>query len=156
MNKYTAYAKTDMTSMDQVGMEARALIKSASALNEIKDNWETKQNDLLAALDKNRLLWTVIASEIREKSNPQPEQIKNNILNLALFIFQRTVDIMANPEPKKLEIMITINMNIAKGLSEHNPDGAVDEIPPAPANTQEESTSEEDILENPLEDEDMK
>ena len=48
---------------------------------------------------------------------PQSPDIKKNILNLAVFVFQRTVDIMADPTPKKLDILISINMNIAKGLS---------------------------------------
>lgn len=120
MNQYNAYAKTEMSAMDQSSMEARALIKSAAALNEIKQNWGDKQDQLPAALDKNRLLWTVIAGEIREENNPQPLAIKNNILNLALFIFQRTISTLAEPTPEKLDILININMNIAKGLTENS------------------------------------
>jgi len=119
MDMYNAYAKTEVSAMDQLGLEARALIKTASVLNDIKEHWKDKQADLPTALDKNRLLWTVIAGDMREENSPQPLEIKNNILNLALFIFKRTLNVLSEPTPEKLDILITINMNIAKGLSEN-------------------------------------
>ena len=74
-------------------------------------------SDLGTALDKNRRLWSILASAMQEDDCPQPAEIKQNIINLASFIFKRTIEIMAKPEPQKLDILININMNIARGLS---------------------------------------
>jgi flagellar protein FlaF len=126
MNAYNEYNKAESSALDQVGLESRALIRTASALNEIKENWSTKQADLSQALDKNRLLWTVIASSMSENETPQPLDIRNNILNLALFVFQRTVSILAEPAPEKLDILININMNIARGLTDQGGSGAAE------------------------------
>lgn len=52
-----------------------------------------------------------------EADCPQPEEVRRSILNLAMFIFQRTVEILINPTPEKLNVLININMNIAKGLA---------------------------------------
>ena len=103
-------------------LEARALIKTASLLNVIKENWEEKKDDLDDALNMNRRLWTILTGNINDADNPLPVEIKQNVANLAYFIFKRTIDIMANPRPEALEIMININLNIARGLFENKPD----------------------------------
>ena len=41
-----------------------------------------------------------------------------------MFVFQRTVDTLATPAPQKLDVLININMNIAKGLSGEAVDSA--------------------------------
>jgi flagellar protein FlaF len=48
--------------------------------------------------------------------NPLPVEIRNNILTLSLFVDKRIIDVMANPEPEKLKIVIDINLNLAAGL----------------------------------------
>ncbi len=111
------YTQNDVSGMAQSELESRALIRTASALNSIKEHWDERQNELAEALEKNRKLWTIIASAMSETECPQPEEIKKSILNLSMFIFQRTVDMLANPAPGKLDALININMNIAKGLS---------------------------------------
>ncbi|MGD9637791.1 MAG: flagellar biosynthesis regulator FlaF [Alphaproteobacteria bacterium] len=100
-------------------LEARALIKTASLLNVIKENWEEKKDELDEALSMNRRLWAILTGNINDADNPLPVNIKQNVANLAYFIFKRTVDIMVNPTPQSLEVLININMNIARGLYEN-------------------------------------
>lgn len=119
MNGSQKYSETEMSSMGQVELESRAFIKAASTLNQIKEHWDTDQGQLMDALDKNRRLWTVIASAMQEKDCPQPPEVRNNILNLALFVFRRTMDVISEPKPESLNILISINMNIAKGLADN-------------------------------------
>lgn len=119
MNISQRYTETEVSGLDQVELESRALIKTASSLNLIKENWEQKQGDLTEALEKNRKLWTVIASAMSDDSSPQPAEMKKNILTLAMFVFKRTMEVMVNPTPEGLGILISINMNIARGLAEH-------------------------------------
>ncbi len=118
MNTMGGYAQNEIAGMSEAELEIRALIRTASALNEIKENWDnTEKEPLNKALDKNRRLWSILASAMKEEDCPQPPEIKQNILNLANFVFKRTSEIIANPEASKLDILININMNIARGLS---------------------------------------
>ncbi len=117
MNHLAGYAQTEIAGMDEAELEIRALIRTASALNSVKENWENHQNELQPALDKNRRLWSILASAMSEEDCPQPTEVKQNIVNLANFIFKRTLEVSANPSPEKLDILININMNIARGLS---------------------------------------
>ena len=39
MNITNRYAETEVSGMNQVELESRALIKTASKLNQIKENW---------------------------------------------------------------------------------------------------------------------
>lgn len=125
MNALGGYAQTEVAGMPEAELESRALIKTAAALNRIKENWDSAQGDLHTALDKNRHLWSILAAAMREDDCPQPVEIKKNIINLASFIFKRTMDIMAVPTPEKLNILISINMNIAQGLSGKAPNEEV-------------------------------
>ncbi len=118
MNISQRYAETEVSGMNQVELESRALIKAASSLNFIKENWEQKHGDLNDALDKNKRLWTIIAGAISDNSSPQPPELRQNLLSLAMFVFKHTLDIISNPKPESLDILININMNIARGLSE--------------------------------------
>lgn len=119
MNGSQKYSETEKSSLGQIELESRAFIKAASTLNQIKEHWETDQGQLMDALDKNRRLWTIIASAMQEEDCPQPPEVRNNILNLALFVFRRTMDVISEPKPESLNILISINMNIAKGLSDN-------------------------------------
>ena len=55
--------------------------------------------------------------EAESNDNPQPIEVRQNILNLAVFVMQRTLDIQVDPKPEKLQSLIDINSNIAAGLS---------------------------------------
>ena len=117
MNTLAGYAQNEVAGMNEAELESRALIKTASALNKVKENWHESKDELNQALDKNRRLWSVLASAMKEEDCPQPPEVKQNILNLASFIFKRTMEVIAHPSPEKLDILININMNIARGLS---------------------------------------
>ncbi|MCQ2741318.1 MAG: flagellar biosynthesis regulator FlaF [Alphaproteobacteria bacterium] len=117
MNTLGSYAQTELSGMTQTEVESRALIRTASRLNQIKENWNNDKASLNEALEKNRRLWSILVSAMKEDDCPQPIEIKQNILSLANFIFKRTMDILVEPTPEKLDILISINMNIARGLS---------------------------------------
>ncbi len=117
MNLSQNYAQNEVSGLTQAELESRALIRTASSLNQIKENWEERKGELDEALEKNRKLWAIIASAMNEDDCPQPPEVRKNVLSLAMFVFQRTVDTIANPDPQKLSVLISINMNIAKGLA---------------------------------------
>ncbi|MBQ8436678.1 MAG: flagellar biosynthesis regulator FlaF [Alphaproteobacteria bacterium] len=119
MDNVQRYSNNEVNSLNQAELETRALIKAASALNAIKENWNNRVGELDDALERNRKLWTIIVSAMQEDSCPQPKEVRANIINLGLFIFKRTMDIMIEPKPESLNVLIDINMNIAKGLAAH-------------------------------------
>lgn len=92
-------------------------MKAAARLQLIKDEWE---NSTLAEVDDaltyNRKLWTVLVTSVTNPDNPLPEQIKNNIASLGVFIFKHTMALIVDPHPDKLNTLISINRSIAEGL----------------------------------------
>ena len=117
MDLSQTYVQAEVSGLKKSENESREMIRTASGLNMIKEHWEEKRGELEDALEKNRKLWAILASAVKEDDCPQPLEIRRSILNLAMFVFQRTVDTIASPEPHKLDALISINLNIAKGLS---------------------------------------
>ena len=99
--------------------EASILTKAAGQLQRIRDNWSAESGDsLYDALVYNRRIWTVFAASAAENDHPLPREIKQNIANLAIFIFKRTSEIESatEPQPQLLDTLIMINREIAAGL----------------------------------------
>jgi flagellar protein FlaF len=42
--------------------------------------------------------------------------VRENVANLAVFVFKRTMEIESAPAPEKLAALIEINRNLAAGL----------------------------------------
>ena len=93
------YAAAQKEGLTQKELESRAFINTASMLNRIKEHWETEKKELPEALEKNRMLWSIIASAMKEDDCPQPQAIRNNIIQLAAFVFKRTLDLLGEPKP---------------------------------------------------------
>ena len=114
------YAAAETSAQPQNELEARALVRTASRLNNIKENWNEKSSELQEALDLNRKLWTIFITDVCDESNPLPVEIKQNIANLPTIIYKQTFAIIAKPSPEALDTLININMNIARGLNEQS------------------------------------
>ena len=111
------YAVRQKEGLSQVELESRAFICAASMLNHIKENWETEKKNLPDVLEKNKLLWSVIVSAMKEPDCPQPQPVRNNMIQLGAFVFKRTFELLGEPRPEGLDVLININMNIARGLN---------------------------------------
>jgi flagellar protein FlaF len=111
-----AYAKAAQAAQSPREIEATVLMKAATRLQTIRDDWSAKSRDLDEALSFNRKLWTVLVSSVTDAANPLPTPIKENVANLGLFVFKHTVSLMSAPAPDRLAILITINREIAAGL----------------------------------------
>jgi flagellar biosynthesis activator protein FlaF len=97
-------------------LEASVLLKAASRLQAVRDDWHGRRAELDEALTFNRKLWTILVTSVTDADNPLPQAIKNNIANLAIFVFERTMTVMTEPAPEKLGVLVTINREIAAGL----------------------------------------
>lgn len=105
---------------DQRTLEARALLKSARQIQDLQTRWDDVQHtELDEILSSNRKLWMLFYDAALENAEGnRPNDLRSNIVNLSNFIFKRTIDVLANPAREKLDILITINREIAAGLSQ--------------------------------------
>jgi flagellar protein FlaF len=95
--------------------EGRALMEAARRLAIAKDN----PDDGATLADTVRLnwrLWTIFQSELTERDIDLPEELRNNMLTLCNYVDKRTVEILSDPKPDMLDVLININRNIAAGL----------------------------------------
>lgn len=124
-NKHAAAANAYGTNVqkntpDQRELEAHVLIKSAKFLQDIQNDWDNVTPEILEeTLKYNRQVWMVFYDTALE--NPEenrPNDLRSNIVNLANFIFKRELEIISSPTKEKLDILISINREIAAGLME--------------------------------------
>ncbi len=113
-----AYKQTAKTTISGRELEAAVLNKAARLLMECQELWgeEGRAQRLDGALTFNQKIWTIFQEELLKDDNPLPVKVRENILNLSVFIDKTIIDIMAHPAPEKLKIIIDINMNLAAGL----------------------------------------
>lgn len=96
--------------------EAALLIRAAAEMQAVVDNWPGDAERLNRALTFNRKLWTIFISSANGEENPLPRQVRQNIVNLGLFVMNQTREIILEPAPQKLGSMININRQLAAGL----------------------------------------
>jgi flagellar protein FlaF len=116
-NAAQAYARTAQQSSSPRDIEAQTLLMAARKFVEVQNNWKGPDKQMHAALLFNRRLWTIFMSEAESNENPNPLDVRQNILNIAVFVMHRTIEMQAAPSPDKLQALIDINVNIAAGLS---------------------------------------
>lgn len=114
---HEAYAQAARHSNDPREVEATVLMKAAARFNQIKTAWTDKAPaDLDPALLYNRTIWTIFATSVTEGESQLPKEIRQNIANLAIFVFKRTLEIQSAPAVEMLDVLININRQIAAGL----------------------------------------
>lgn len=111
-----AYQQTAKKTASPRELEASLLSKSAAQLQRIRDDWDNKKPELDGALTYNRKLWTVFMTSVTSEENPLPTLIKQNVANLGIFVMNHTISTLANPEPRRLDVLININKELAMGL----------------------------------------
>lgn len=110
------YAKTAITGTSQRELEAAALMKAAIRMKAVQEQWDSDRSDLDGALAYNRKLWTILSTSATDAESQLPSEIQRNIALIAIFIFNRSLDIIVEPKREDLDVLIEINRNIAAGL----------------------------------------
>jgi len=112
-----AYSQGPHTVLDQRTLEANALLRAASRLEHVRDAWRPERyDDLGDALLNNRKLWTIFATEAADGGERLPVDLRTNVANIAIFVFKRSIELLAAPAPEKIDALIEINRTIASGL----------------------------------------
>jgi flagellar biosynthesis activator protein FlaF len=118
-NQLEAYKTTQKLNLSGRETEAFVLTELALKIKECQDNWDSADREAMLneALRNNQRVWSILQGELVKEDNPLPKQLKEDLLNLSIFIDKRTFEVMLKPAPEKLTILIDINLNIAAGLS---------------------------------------
>jgi len=100
-------------------IEAAALTRCANLLQDCQKRWDAPDHDaeLDEALLANQRVWSILQSELVKPENPLPQKLKEDLLTLSVFIDNRIIQVMTDPQPEKLNVLININLNIAAGLN---------------------------------------
>ncbi|MDK9719364.1 MAG: flagellar biosynthesis regulator FlaF [Trichlorobacter sp.] len=114
-NAYTSMQKETLSGRE---LEASVLTRAGLMLKQVQVNWSAPDRDekLLEAIKFNQKVWSFFQAELSDPENPLPKNLRQDILNLSLFIDKRLFEVMANPDTEKLNIVIDVNFNIAAGL----------------------------------------
>jgi flagellar biosynthesis activator protein FlaF len=123
-NSAQAYARTAQQTLQGRDLEAHVLLKSAARLQGIRDNWDLRKSELDEALLANRKIWTIFVSSMSSDDCPLPSQLRASMLNLGMYVFNRTIKLSVEPTPQQLNVLIDINRNIAMGLRGNGGDTA--------------------------------
>ncbi|MBF0355647.1 MAG: flagellar biosynthesis regulator FlaF [Alphaproteobacteria bacterium] len=129
--KINSYQDTAKSTMSPREVEAMALTKAAFLLEEAKKDVDNYQA-FSQALRFNHLLWTIIQTDITDKNNNLPPELKANIMSLSIFVDKQTAKALAEGTGHLLDVLINVNRNLAEGLRV-TPPGATTDAPPAPS-----------------------
>lgn len=113
-NKSQAYRSSQRLGSNARDTEAQALLEAARKLDAVIGGGD--EDAYRAALRQNWRLWTIIQADVSGEDSPLPDEIRQNILSLSVFIDKHTVGALAEPNGQKLRVLIDINRHIAGGL----------------------------------------
>ncbi|OHC75261.1 MAG: hypothetical protein A3G18_03065 [Rhodospirillales bacterium RIFCSPLOWO2_12_FULL_58_28] len=95
-------------------VEAWALTQAALKMRAAKETGDHEQ--MQTAIRLNWRLWTIFQAELLSPECTAPDDIRSNVLSLSNFVDKHTLDFISNPLPEKLDILISINRELAGGL----------------------------------------
>ncbi len=124
MNAASAYARASQAALSPREAEAAVLIKAAGRIQAFRNGEVTSSAGLNEALVFNQRVWTVLASAVADPANPLPDDIRENVTKIALFVFRTIVDAMIEPTAKKLDALVSLNHHLAAGLQGNPGPGA--------------------------------
>jgi flagellar protein FlaF len=100
-------------------LESAALYKCARLLEECRVRWNEPdvEKRLDDAIRRNLRLWSIFQAELAAPDHQMPVSLRLNLLRLSAFIDQRSLDVLEDPKPEKLQALIDIDRQIASGLA---------------------------------------
>jgi flagellar protein FlaF len=95
--------------------EAWALLESARLMEGAKNG---DKAELLDAVRRNWRLWTIFQADLVDAECTLPKEVRANLIGLSNFIDRHTAQILGNPDPAKIDVLVNINRQIGEGLLE--------------------------------------
>ena len=122
---HATYEQQNKEFMSPRDLEASVLTKAGLKLKRCQEMWDSPDKDAILdeAVRYNQKIWSFFQSELSAPDNPLPKQLREDILNLSLFVDKRLFEVLAFPtDPSKLNIVIDINFNLGAGLRTKSPE----------------------------------
>ena len=128
------YKKVEKTTSSQRETEARVLTQGALKLKWCQDNWnsEERRKLLAEALKYNQQIWSIFQADLLSGKSPLPENLRQNLLRLSVFVDRQIFQVMAYPSPDKLTPIINVNLGLAAGLEKKVPISQTSRVPAEP------------------------
>ena len=119
-NPYQVYDAMSKETMSGRDLEAHVLTKAANKIKASITALGQKEGrrQLNEALTYNQRIWGVLQAELADENNALPLAVRQDLLNLSLFVDRHTLTAMAYPDQNKLQVLADINLNLASGLRE--------------------------------------
>jgi flagellar protein FlaF len=114
----TSYTSMQKEALSGRELEASVLTRAGLMLKQVQENWSAPERGekLLEAIKFNQKVWSFFQAELSDPENPLPVKLREDILNLSIFVDKRLFEVLANPDKEKLNIVVDIDFNIAAGL----------------------------------------
>ena len=110
-----AYGKVQKSATHGRAAEAEAFAKSARNLHQAASA-PFDAAALEEALQSNLKLWTVLQASLRKDEDHLPDDLREDILKLSIFVDKQTLKARASPSLENVASLIDINRNLAGGL----------------------------------------
>lgn len=110
----TAYSNTAAPIRTPRGTEYEVFARISHQLKNAASNKKTDYPAFVRALNHNRRLWTLLASDVADKDNALSKELRAQIFYLAEFTIQHTSKVLSGAENE--EPLLDINRSIMRGL----------------------------------------
>jgi flagellar protein FlaF len=130
-NRPNPYSNVPTVNSDPRQVESWALTETALRMKAAQRE-PVDEEALLQAVRLNWRLWTIFQASLMEPECPLPPELRGGILGLSNFVDKHTAQIIADPKPEKLEVLIKINRELAGGLMTVPPGAAAAPAEPPP------------------------
>ena len=109
-----AYQKAQSAARSPRATEYQLFGKVTHALISVKDR-DKRDQEFIHALDWNRRMWSVFSADCAVTGNALPDQLRAQIISLALFVSRHTTQVMRGEED--IDTLIDINRTVMEGLA---------------------------------------
>ena len=112
-----SYQRAQSSVMTPLQIEIMAFKRAAAKLKLAEKNMKDFSG-YVKALQFNQRLWTAIQIRLTDQECQIPELLRTKILNLSLYVDNRTLDAIIHPSASHLSSLISIDLSLADGLCE--------------------------------------
>lgn len=113
---YAAYARNQAEGLTGRALEAAIFERCAADMQALVRKGAATPAEFLRGIERNREFWAMCLASCAAPESPLPEELRNNIGQLAVFMEAQMRKAIADQDVKALEPMIYINRNMAAGL----------------------------------------
>lgn len=110
----TAYSNTAAPIRTSRGTEYEAFARISHQLLQTARFKKRDYPSFVVALNHNRRLWTLLASDVADKENGLPKELRAQIFYLAEFVIHHTAKVLSGSADE--EALLDVNRSIMRGL----------------------------------------